>query len=245
METHRLTVEEVRCSPHVTSRGHRDVVPLPFPVDRVELFHRDEWTEQYDEPGTTIGSNPVVVRTGPVGSGPTGVQGVTVLCGIAIHAAALSPRSILIYLADHPGLISWTCDRSEIAAYRQGVTAEDLPDGSGLPRFWPLVPGGLSYDVLMPFLPIGFTALAEARSLGFLRDDELKAIVAAEGRPAPDLMIFLNTASTFDRDRDIAEELARLGRDDRRGAPPLWMILGKIIVDTYASPNDALETLEH
>jgi hypothetical protein len=106
------------------------------------------------------------------------------------------------------------------------------------------VPGGLSYDVLMPFAPVGFTALAEARSLGFLHDDELKKIVVAEGRPAPDLMIFLNTASIFDRDRDIAEELARLGRDDPQGAPPLWMILGRIIADTYAAPNEALETLE-
>jgi hypothetical protein len=135
METHRLTVEAVRCSAHITPRGYLDVVPLRFPVDRVELFHRDEWTEPYDEPGSTIGSNPVVVRTGPVGSGLTGVQAVTVLCGIAIHAAAPSPRSILIYLADYPGLISWTCDPSEIAVYRHGVTAEDLPNGSGLPRF--------------------------------------------------------------------------------------------------------------
>jgi hypothetical protein len=123
-------------------------------------------------------------------------------------------------------------------------TTEDHAGSADLPPFWPLVPGGLSYDVLIPFLPIGFTALAEARSLGFLRDDELKTIVAAEGRPAPNLMIFLNTASIFDRDRDIAEELVRLGRDDPRGAPPLWMILGRIIADRYASPDDAVETLE-
>jgi hypothetical protein len=100
-------------------------------------------------------------------------------------------------------------------------------------------------DLLERFAPISYSSLAAARSLGFLDDSELRSILRRGLAPnAPDLALFLDTASTFNRDRDIAEELDRLARLEPASTTPLWAILGRIIIDEYDDPNKAVQTLE-
>lgn len=113
------------------------------------------------------------------------------------------------------------------------------------PRFWPLVPGGITSELLMPFRPVGFAALAQARALGFLRDDELRKVLAhgVSTEPAPDLQTFLRTALFVGRDRDITEELSRLAHLEGADPKPLWMILGRIVVETYEDSDEAVRAL--
>lgn len=113
------------------------------------------------------------------------------------------------------------------------------------PIDWPLVSGGITAGLLAKFAPISYTSLAAARSLGFLKDSELRNILRKElAHEAPDLALFLDTASIFDRDRDIAEELDRLSRLEPASTTPLWQILGRVIIDEYEDPNKAVQTLE-
>jgi hypothetical protein len=114
------------------------------------------------------------------------------------------------------------------------------------PEFWPFVSGGLTADVLRPFAPLGFGAVSDAHRLEILKDVELRRLIR-DGllcHETPMLALFLDTASTFDRRRDISEELARLALGDSSGTAPLWMILGRIILQEYSDTDAAVQTLE-
>lgn len=113
------------------------------------------------------------------------------------------------------------------------------------PEHWPLISGGVTANLLRRFAPVGFGALAQARSLGFLHDAELRKIVTEEiSRTAPALMIFLSTAHIFNRELDIRDELNRLAHDDDPEAEPLWVVLSRIIVDEYDDPDEIVRMLE-
>jgi hypothetical protein len=113
------------------------------------------------------------------------------------------------------------------------------------PLGWPLVTGGITAGLLAKFAPISYTSLATARSLGFLKDSELRSVLRRGlAQEAPDLALLLDTASIFDRDRDIAEELDRLSRLEPASTTRLWQILGRVIIDEYDDPNEAVRTLE-
>ena len=126
LETYGLQIEESSCSAGGEDTRGRTVVTFAAPLDRIELCWRDEWAEPYTEQHRTVGSSPIAVTTGPVGGAPKGIDGTTVLCGVVLQTEPPSSQFVLIYVSDYPGLISWTCDTREIAAYRTGVTCEFL-----------------------------------------------------------------------------------------------------------------------
>ena|ERR1700736_3750178 len=113
------------------------------------------------------------------------------------------------------------------------------------PQFWPLLPGALTAKMLRPFAPIGYDAIAQAYDLGFINQTELGNVVRENLLPteSPYLRIFVDTASTFDRQRDIQEELGRLAREHASG-PPLWTVLARVILESYDDSDEAVRTLQ-
>jgi hypothetical protein len=114
---------------------------------------------------------------------------------------------------------------------------------------WPLYPGSLRAEHLWRFEPVGYPALADGYRLGCI---DIRTLLKFFGRssavisePSNLLITFLNTAGTFDRKRDVGEELDRLSAADTSHRPPLWMLLARMIVDTYDDPSQALQMLEY
>jgi hypothetical protein len=114
---------------------------------------------------------------------------------------------------------------------------------------WPLYPGALQAGHLWRFVPIGYAALADGYRLGFIDIPSLLVFFdrpgAAVSDPSDLLLIFLKTAGTFDRTRDVGEELERLSVADASQRPPLWMLVARMIIDTYDNPSEALQMLEY
>ncbi len=64
-------------------------------------------------------------------------------------------------------------------------------------------------------------------------------------RPPSELLeTFLRTRSSFDRVRDIQEELDRLSGSDEERRPSLWMILARLIISRYSDHYEALVVLQ-
>jgi hypothetical protein len=91
-------------------------------VERIEVFTRDEWAEPDAVSVDTLGKNPMSIDTGPVGSAPAGTRTVTVTCGVAFHSNRHTASSLLIYVADYPGLVGLSAEATEIAAFRDRTT---------------------------------------------------------------------------------------------------------------------------
>jgi hypothetical protein len=113
-------------------------------------------------------------------------------------------------------------------------------------EFWPLVPGALGADVLRPFAPLNAKTVAQAYELGFLNQSQLTDIVdmGLISTQSQYLTTLLKTASYIDRRRDISDELHRLASRGDDSAPPLWMLLARLIIQHYEDTDAALETLE-
>jgi len=109
--------------------------------------------------------------------------------------------------------------------------------------------GSLQAEDLGRFAPLGYPAIADAYRLGYMKIPALRKLFEKPGvaisEPSKLLTIFLNTAATFDRGRDIGEELDRLKAKDTSGRPPLWMLLARIIIEKYHDPSEALQMLEY
>lgn len=121
-----------------------------------------------------------------------------------------------------------------------------MADQTSRAEFWPLIPGALKADVLRPFAPLDAKIVAEAYELGFLNQSQLLDLVNT-GVFSPQsqyLSTFLKTASYIDRRRDISDELKRLASRSEQSAPPLWMVLARLIIQHYNDTDKALETLE-
>jgi hypothetical protein len=92
-------------------------------VECIEVFTRDEWVDPALAGVDTLGKYPVSIDTGPVGSAPAGTPAVTVTCGIAFRASGHTASSLLVYVADYPGLVGLSADANEIAAFRERATS--------------------------------------------------------------------------------------------------------------------------
>lgn len=114
---------------------------------------------------------------------------------------------------------------------------------------WPFYPGALQAECFRRFAPLGYTALADGYRLGYIDMTTLRRLFAtpdiATSEPSDLLGIFLKTFETFDRKRDIGEELNRLSAEDTLVRPPLWMLLARIIVEKINDPSKALQTLQY
>jgi hypothetical protein len=95
-------------------------------VGHIEVFRRDEWREAEAPKGPWVGSNPVSIDAGPVGSAPPGTEPLTVVCGLLLQPRNGSQAPLLIYISDHPGLLMMTTRESEIVAYRKITTSEAI-----------------------------------------------------------------------------------------------------------------------
>ena len=126
LDTHCLSVKAIPRDTSEEPSGHRSTLIFNASIEGIEVFRRDEWAEQCGENHATVGINPILVRTGPVGSGPASAHVDTVICGVAVHTESPSPQSIMIYVADYPGLIGWTSATNEISEYRKHTTSEFL-----------------------------------------------------------------------------------------------------------------------
>ena len=113
---------------------------------------------------------------------------------------------------------------------------------------WPLFEGALTADDLRPFSPLGYRLLARALDLGLMNQGTLIDGFSRPGfavaPPSTMLDVFLRTSSSFDRRRDIQEELDRLARSDDDKCPSLWMILARLILSRYADQYEALRILQ-
>jgi hypothetical protein len=94
-------------------------------VVHADIFRRAEWEESEPPVYSTIGSNPVSITAGPVGSAPPGVASITVVSGVALWCADID-SSILITLNDFPGLVNFGKGADEIDEYRSEASIESL-----------------------------------------------------------------------------------------------------------------------
>jgi hypothetical protein len=102
------------------------VVKDEFTVSDIEIFRRDEWLEPFTLSYPTVGENPTLQNTGPLGGAPAGAEAVTVISGIAVHAMESSFPPLLIYRNDYPNLLWAVRDKIEIAKYRLITTSNML-----------------------------------------------------------------------------------------------------------------------
>ena len=113
--------------------------------------------------------------------------------------------------------------------------------------YWPLVRDGLTPDLVSFALPLSFGEIEEAFRVGMLSIPSLRDFLDHEGTtitpPSELLLIFLRTASTFDRQRDIEEELRRLASREQRKRP-LWKVLAVLIVRRNLDEKSKLYVLE-
>lgn len=112
---------------------------------------------------------------------------------------------------------------------------------------WPLSPGSLQPEDFRRFAPLGYAAIADAYRFGYFDIPRLRKLLiepdVAPSEPSELLMTFLNTAETFDRTRDVREELERLSAADTSRRPPLWMLLARLIIDEYTDPSEVAPML--
>jgi hypothetical protein len=115
-------------------------------------------------------------------------------------------------------------------------------------RYWPLIPGAVRLTVLDDALPLSFEQLAEAFRRELLSIDGLSEIIqcsnATVNEPSELLKTFLRTSSTFDRARDVQEELNRLALSEQRVRPPLWKVLAMLITRRPVDDVTKLYALE-
>jgi hypothetical protein len=104
--------------------SHRSACDLE--VDRIEIFRRDEWRNTEAPIDPTVGSDPVAIDAGPIGSAPSEAEPCTVVSGLALHPRDGSQPLLLVYLSDYPGLITISTDESDVVGYRKMTTSETV-----------------------------------------------------------------------------------------------------------------------
>ena len=107
--------------PNASHRSARDLE-----VDRIEIFRRDEWRDTEAPIDPTVGSDPMAIDAGPIGSAPSEAEPCTVVSGCALHPRDDSQPSLLVCLSDYPGLITISTDESDVAGYRKMTTSETV-----------------------------------------------------------------------------------------------------------------------
>jgi len=124
-ETYRLDISEL--PPEEVVDGPFVLCDLPpFDVETITVCERDEWQQKDHLEYATVGSEPVMVHAGPVGSAPRGVSSLTIPCAIIINADRTGDVAVLIHVGDFPGMVEIATDMAEISAYRAQVSCEPV-----------------------------------------------------------------------------------------------------------------------
>jgi len=88
-------------------------------VGTIETMERQDWLEPADENVKTMGVNPRRHKWGAIGTAPTEASHTIVVTSSIMFVSNLRDRQAMIYLADYPGLVSFTTDALEIASVRE------------------------------------------------------------------------------------------------------------------------------
>jgi hypothetical protein len=88
-------------------------------VGTIETFERQDWLEPADKSVKTIGNNPTSHRWGAIGAAPAHASHTVIVTSSIIFSSLSRDRQAMIYLADYPGLISFTTDAGEMASVRK------------------------------------------------------------------------------------------------------------------------------
>lgn len=111
---------------------------------------------------------------------------------------------------------------------------------------WPLERYALTPSVLNDFSGISLKAIAQAFSLELLSADTLAILVSSRKLEVNEkslLRVFLRTAGTFDRRRDLQDELDRIATIELSNKPELWCYLARLVINRYPEAGSALRHL--
>ncbi len=109
------TLEAVECR----GKTGTERVEAGWTIATIETFERQDWLEPADKNVKTIGNNPTSHRWGAIGSAPAHASHTIIVTSSITFSSLSRDRRAMIYLADYPGLVSFTSDAGEMASVRK------------------------------------------------------------------------------------------------------------------------------